>query len=138
MDRGPAKWSAVEFLIALIVFILASPLVVELEYGKVIEAGLLTAMLGSAVVAVSERWATRLTAVLLVLPAVLGRWIHHYRPELVPVAAYLGAGMVFLAFVLFHYFRYILRPQQSRSPSCARPCPRTSCWECFGRWPISC
>jgi hypothetical protein len=66
-------------------------------------------MLSSAVVAVSRRWETRLAAVLLVLPAVVGRWINHCRPELVPVAACLGAGMVFLAFVLFHYFRYILR-----------------------------
>jgi hypothetical protein len=106
---APAKWSAVEYLVALVVFILASPLVVELEYGKYIEAGMLTVVLVSAVVAVSERWITRLTAVVLVSPAVVGRWVHHYRPELMPVAAYLGAGMIFLVFVLFHYFRYILR-----------------------------
>jgi Ion channel len=106
---APPKWSAVEFLIALVVFILFSPLVVEFEYGGVIEAVLLTIMLGSAVVAVSPRWVTRLTAIFLVVPAVVGRWAHHYRPDLVPVAAYLGIGMVFLAFVLFHYFRYILR-----------------------------
>jgi len=103
---APAKWSAVEYLVALVVFILASPLVVELDYGQVIEAGMLTIVLISAVVAVSERWITRLAAVVL---AVVGRWVHHYRPELMPVAVYLGAGMVFLVFVLFHYFRYILR-----------------------------
>jgi hypothetical protein len=106
---APAKWSAVEYLVALVVFILASPLVVELEYGQLIEAAMLTVVLISAVVAVSERWITRLTAVVLVLPALAGRWIHHYRPELAPPAGYLGAGLVFLAFVLFHYFRYILR-----------------------------
>jgi hypothetical protein len=106
---APARWSAVEYLVALVVFIVASPLVVELEYGKLIEAAMLTIVLGSAVVAVSKRWTTRATALSLVVPAVIGRWIHHYRPDMMPVAGYLGAGMVFLAFVLFHYFRYILR-----------------------------
>ena len=128
MKRGrrwigaPAKWSAVEYLIALVVFILASPLVVELDYGQVIEAVMLTIVLISAVVAVfPERWITRLAAVVLVLPAVTGRWVHHYRPELMPVAVYLGAGMVFLVFVLFHYFRYILRAPTVNFTVLARP-----------------
>jgi hypothetical protein len=107
--RIVAKWSAVEFLIALVLFIVASPFVVELEHGQLIEAALLTTMLGSAVLAVSQKRSTRVAAILLVLPAIAGRWINHYRPDLVPVAAYLGAGLLFLAFVLFQYFRYILR-----------------------------
>jgi hypothetical protein len=115
-----AKWSAVEFLVAMVLFIFASPFVVELQYGNLIEAVLLTVVLGSAVVAVSDRRSTSITAVLLVLPAVAGRWAHHYRPELVPQAAYLGAGLIFFAFVLFQYFRYILRaPRVTFTVLCA-------------------
>jgi len=44
---------------------------VELDYGQVIEAVMLTIVLISAVVAVSERWITRLAAVVLGLLAVL-------------------------------------------------------------------
>lgn len=106
---APAKWSAIGYLIALVVFILASPIVVELDYGRAIEGAMLTIVLISAVAAVSERWVTRLAAVMLVLPPVFCRWLHHYRPDLMPIAGYLAAGMVFLLFVLFHYFRYILR-----------------------------
>jgi len=115
-----AKWSAVEFLFAMVLFIFASPFVVELQYGNVIEAMLLTIVLGSAVVAVSDRRSTSLVAVLLVLPAVAGRWAHHYRPDLVPQAAYLGTGLLFFAFVLFQYFRYILRaPRVTFTVLCA-------------------
>ena len=93
----------------MIAFIFASPFIVELRYGRQIEAVLLTFMLVSAVIAVSDRRAVRITAIALAVPAIAGRWMHHYRPDLLPITASLSAAMVFLGFVLVQYFRYILR-----------------------------
>jgi hypothetical protein len=111
--RRPAlhlpQWSAVEFLIAMIAFIFTSPFIVEIRYGREIEAVLLTFMLASAVVAVSDRRAIRITAIVLAVPAIAGRWVHHYRPDLLPITASLSAAILFLGFVLVQYFRYILR-----------------------------
>ena len=111
--RRPAlhfsQWSAIEFLIAMIAFIFASPFIIELRYGREIEAVLLTFVLASAVVAVSDRRAVRLTAIALAVPAIAASWVHHYRPDLLPITASLSAAMIFLGFVLVQYFRYILR-----------------------------
>jgi hypothetical protein len=104
-----SNWTAIEFLIAMVLFIFATPFVVELRHGRQIEALLVTFMLISGVVAVSKRRSTLITAILLVMPAIACRWLNSYRPDLLPVAAHLGAAIVFLGFVLFHYFRYILR-----------------------------
>jgi Ion channel len=104
-----AHWTAVEFLIAMVLFIFATPFVIDLAYGRQIEALLVTFMLISGVVAVSKRRSTLITAIVLVVPAVACRWLHSYRSELLPEGAHLVAAMVFLGFVLFQYFRYILR-----------------------------
>jgi len=107
--RDFAKWSAVEFAISLVLLIVVTPFVEDLRHGTVIEAILLTFMLTSAVVAVSERRSTRIAAMSLALLAIAGRWLHHFRPELVHPAIYLGTGLALLAFVLVQYLRYILR-----------------------------
>ncbi|HEX4072316.1 MAG TPA: potassium channel family protein [Planctomycetaceae bacterium] len=111
--RRPAlhfsQWSAVEFLIAMIVFLCASPFIVEIRHGREIEAVLLTLVLASAALAVSERRSIRITAIVLAVPAIASRWVHYYRPDLLPITASLSAAMLFLGFVLVQYFRYILR-----------------------------
>jgi voltage-gated potassium channel len=104
-----AKWSAVEFLGALVLFIFTSPFVVDMPNGRVIEAVLLTLVLASAIVAVSQRRTTRVAAILLGLPSVAARWLHVYLPHLIPSTVPVCIGLVFLLFILFHYFRYILR-----------------------------
>jgi hypothetical protein len=104
-----ADWSAFEFLISLLLFIVATPFVEDLRHGAIVEAILLTFMLTSAVVAVSDRRSTLLVATSLALLGVAGRWGHHLRPELCPPAIYLAMGIVLLGFVLVHYLRYILR-----------------------------
>jgi voltage-gated potassium channel len=104
-----ANWSASEFLISLLLFVIASPFVEDLKYGALVEAILLTFMLASAVVAVSDRRSTLLVATSLALLAVAGRWAHHFRPEFFSAAIYLSGGLVLLCFVLVQYLRYILR-----------------------------
>jgi voltage-gated potassium channel len=104
-----ANWSASEFLISLLLFVLASPFVEGLKYGALVDAILLTFMLASAVVAVSNRRSTLLIALVFALLAIAGRWTQHLRPELLPPAIYLLPALLLLCFVLLQYLRYILR-----------------------------
>ena len=46
---------------------------------------------------------------MLAIPAIAGRWINHFRPDLVPPAVFLVAGLVLIAFVVAHLLRFILR-----------------------------
>ena len=103
-----ADWSAFEFLISLLLFIVAAPFVEELRYGTLVEGFLLTFMLASAVLAVSNRRSTLLLALVLALLAIAGRWTQHLRPES-PPAIYLLPALSLLCFVLVQYLRYILR-----------------------------
>src|SRR5207249_7845415 len=48
-------------------------------------------------------------ALVLAIPAVAGRWINHFRPDLVPPAVFLTAALVLIAFVVAHLLRFILR-----------------------------
>jgi hypothetical protein len=107
-----ANWSAFEFLVSLVLIIVATPFVEGFGHGPLVEAILLTFMLASAVVAVSDRRSTLITAMLLAILGIAGRWTHHFRPDLSPPAIYLGAGLGLLAFVLVQYLRYILRAPQ--------------------------
>jgi voltage-gated potassium channel len=104
-----ANWSAFEFLISLLLLIVATPFVEDLAHGTFAEALLLTFMLASAVVAVSDRRSTLVVAMSIALLAIAGRWAHHFRPEFFPPSIYLGAALALLGFVLVQYLRYILR-----------------------------
>jgi len=106
---GFGSWSAIEFLISLLLLIVATPFLEDLSHGTLIEAILLTFMLASAVLAVSERRSTLIAAMSLALLAITGRWLHHFRPDFSPPAIYLSTGLVLLTFVLVQYLRYILR-----------------------------
>jgi hypothetical protein len=102
------KWSASEFLISLLLVIVVTPFVEDLNHGPLIEGCLVTFMLTSAVLAVSDRRRTLLVALSLALLAVAGRWAQHFWPNDVPAAIYLIAGLALLSFVLVQYLRYIL------------------------------
>ena len=59
-------------------------------------------------------------AILLATPTILGRWVHHYRPDLAPPEAVAAASLLFVAFVVFQFMRYILRaPQVNSEVLCA-------------------
>ncbi|HEV8002782.1 MAG TPA: ion channel [Planctomycetaceae bacterium] len=103
------KWSAFEFLISLLLLVVVTPFVEDLRLGPLVEAVLLTFVLASAVLAVSDRRAPLLVAMSLALLAVAARWTQHFQPERLPPAIYLSPALALLGFVLVQYFRYILR-----------------------------
>jgi hypothetical protein len=104
-----SKWSAVEILVSLLLLIVVTPFVEDLEHGPLIEGLLLTFMLVSAVLAVSNRWSTLLSSLALAVMAIVARWLHHlYANQLSPII-YLVPVLALLGYVLVVYLAYILR-----------------------------
>ncbi len=105
---GMHRFSAVELLIALALLFFCLPFVEEVKGGEIIMSILLSLVLISAVLAVSNRRRTLVVAVLLAIPTVASRWINHFRPHLVPPAIFLVGGLLLIAFVVVHLMRFVL------------------------------
>ena len=117
---GIRRLSAVELLIALGLLFFSLPFVEEIKGGDIIVSILLSVVLISAVLAVANRRRTFVVAVLLAIPAVVGRWINHFRPDLLPPAIFLVAGLVLVAFVVANLLRFVLRaPSVNAEVLCA-------------------
>jgi hypothetical protein len=101
--------TTVELLIALVLLFFFFPFVEEVKDGDVIVSILLSLVLLSAVLAVADRKRVFLIAVVLAIPAIAGRWISHFRPDLVPPPVFLTAGLVLIAFVVANLLRFVLR-----------------------------
>ena len=62
-------------------------------------------------------WSSRLV---LAIPAIAGRWINHFRPDLIPPAVFLVAGLTLIAFVVGNLLRFVLRaPSVNTEVLCA-------------------
>jgi hypothetical protein len=99
----------VELLIALALLFFFFPFVEEVKDGDVIVSILLSLVLLSAVLAVADRKRVFFIAVVLAIPAIAGRWINHFRPDLVPSPVFLTAGLVLIAFVVANLLHFVLR-----------------------------
>lgn len=107
---GLHRFSTAEFLIALVLFFVVSPFVELIPGGDLIVDMLMTLVLVMGVLAVGRSHRTLVWAVVLVLPAVAGKWVHHYWRELAPVEFFsLVAGLVFLVFLIWQFLHFILR-----------------------------
>src|SRR5882724_7693557 len=106
---GLRRFSMVQLLIALTLLFFFVPFVEEIKGGDLIVSGLLSLVLLSAVLTVASRGRTLTIALLLAIPAVVGRWINHFQPHLVPPAIFLVAGIGLVAFVVVNLLRFVLR-----------------------------
>src|SRR6266853_1693366 len=106
------RFSTVELLIALALLFFFFPFVEEVKGGDVIVSILLSLVLLSAVLAVADRKGVFFIALVLAIPAIVGRWINHFRPDLVPTPVFLVAGLALLSFPTPHSLSSI-----SRAPS---------------------
>ena len=117
---GALRFSVAQFLVALILLLVTEPFVEEMEYGTTIESGLLTLVMLSAVLAIGAGRRTLVWAIVLVIPAVAGRWAHHVAPDQFPLQFAVGAGLVFLLFVVVNLLGFILRaPRVTSEVLCA-------------------
>src|SRR5437764_5748900 len=114
------RFSAVQLLIALVLFFIFAPFVEEIKGGDLIVSGLFSLVLIAGVVAVAQRKRTLVIAILLALPAIAGRWINLFRPDLIPPVVFLVGGLILIAFVVAHLLGYILRaPSVNTDVLCA-------------------
>ena len=117
---GLRRFSTAEFLVALVLLFIGIPFVEYFYKGEIIEVMLMTLVLISGVLAVGGRRQTLVWAVILMLPAVTGKWVKFLWPELVPAELSLVAGLVFLAFLIWQFLRFVLRaPRVNAEVLCA-------------------
>jgi hypothetical protein len=117
---GVLRFSAVELLVALALLFLSSPFIEGLRNGDLIEALLVTLVLVSSVLAVGGRRRTLVSAVLLVIPVVAGKWGNRLWPDVVTAELYLIPALVFLTYIIINLLRFILRaPRVNTEVLCA-------------------
>jgi hypothetical protein len=114
------RFTTVQLLVVLGLLFFSFPFVEEVKGGDIIVSVLLSLVLISAVLAVASRRRTLVVAVLLMVPAIAGRWINHFRPDLVPPAVFLVSGLVLVAFVVVNLLGFVLRaPSVNTEVLCA-------------------
>lgn len=120
MHIGVVRFSAAQFLIALVLLFVVTPFVSGLPYGDTIESVLLTLVLLSGVMAVGWRRRTLIVAALLVLPALVGRWLNHLHPQTFHFDGFLVFGLAFVIFVSFELLWFVLHaPKVNSEVLCA-------------------
>jgi hypothetical protein len=114
------RFSTVQLLIALALFFIWAPFVEEIEGGELIVSLLFSLVLLAGVVAVADSKRVLVIAIVLAIPAIAGRWINHFRPDLIPPAVFLLAGLILIAFVVGNLLRFVLRaPSVNTEVLCA-------------------
>ena len=114
------RFTSVQLLVALTLLFFFFPFVEEVEGGDIIVSILLSLVLLCAVLAVADRKGALVIAIALAIPAIAGRWISHFRPDLVPPPVFLTAGLVLIAFVVANLLRFVLRaPSVNMDVLCA-------------------
>src|SRR4029453_2179946 len=103
------RFTSVQLLVALALLFFFFPFVEEVKGGDIIVSILLSLVLLCAVLAVAERKRVFVIAIVLAIPAIAGRWISHFRPDLVPPPVFLTAGLVLIAFVVANLLLFVLR-----------------------------
>ena len=114
------RYSAIELLVVLLLLIITAPLVQDLPAGDLMEVALLTLVMVSAVLAIGGRRRTFIVALLLVIPAIVGKWANHLSPSLVSPFVYLVPATLFFLFVVAQLINFILRsPRVDANVLCA-------------------
>jgi voltage-gated potassium channel len=117
---GVRRFSAVELLISLVMFVVMTPFLDDSVTAPYLEPLVLTLVLVAGLLAVGGRRHVLWAGTVLLLPAIVSRWLHHLYPEFVSPAFFLASGLVFVAFVGAHILRFILRaPRVDREVICA-------------------
>jgi len=117
---GLLRHSVAWFLGVLVFMFVTLPFIEPLPNSKLIEAALLTVVLGAAVLAVGGRRPTLILASVLVSPVVGARWLHHFQLHDGTYTFHIAAFVVFMAFVVFQFLRFILRsPRVNSEVLCA-------------------
>jgi voltage-gated potassium channel len=109
---GAYRYSVACFLGALVLMYVATPLIEKIDEGDHIVGFFLTLVLLSAVPAVGNSRRAMVWAIVLVIPAVAAKWLHHLWPTVIHAEFWLVPGLFFVIFVIMHLFGFIFRASQ--------------------------
>ena len=109
MKPAARRFSAIELLVVLAALFISFPFFERLRSGSLIESILLTVVLLSAVLAIAGRGRTLFIALLLAVPTLGGRWIHLYRPDLLPPEVFLIGAILLAGFAIYHLLLFVLQ-----------------------------
>jgi hypothetical protein len=109
---GISRHSAAYFLASLLLIYVTAPVFEGFRSGELIQAVFMTVALLSAVLAIGGRRRMLVWAIILVIPALVGKWVNHWRPDLMPPEVFFGAGLLFVLFIVLNLLTFILRAQR--------------------------
>src|SRR5664279_2311204 len=112
---GKSRSSVTQFLGALILMLFVAPFVNDFEYGPAIDTALITLVLILGVLAVGRSRKSLVLAMILMIPALSARWIHHFQPHLFPAVIENISALVFIGFVEFQLLHFIFRTPRVNS-----------------------
>lgn len=117
---GNFRFSAAQFLVALILMLVLAPFVDDLKNGAAIDGALITMVLISGVLAVGRSHRTLVVAAVLVLPPVVCKWVGLLQPGLLPLSSHSISALIFICFVEFELLHFIFRaPRVNSEVLCA-------------------
>jgi voltage-gated potassium channel len=116
---GRFRFSAASYLAALLTLFCLSPFF-EFRDGDLLEAVVLTLVLTTGVLAIGHRRQSLIFGVVLVLPALVAKWVNHLHPGVLNPAFFLAPGAIFVCFVVVQLLLFILRsPRVNAEVLCA-------------------
>lgn len=119
-EKKVRRYSAIEFLIALVLMIVSMPLLDDLRHGVLVQTVLLTVVMLSALPVVGASRRILIPACILVVPAVVSRWANFYLPDLMAAEIHLTAAILFISFIIVRLLRFVLRaPKVNTEVLCA-------------------
>src|SRR5215831_12060559 len=95
---GTFRYSAIQLLVALALLFFSAPFVGNLRGAELVEPVLLTLVMVFAVLAVGGRRRSLVIALLLVAPALGGKWLNHVRPDSTSQLIFTTATILFFGF----------------------------------------
>lgn len=114
------RYSAVDLLAALGLLFVTAPFIQDMPNGDLVEAVLLTLVMVFAVLTVGGRRRSLIVAMVLVVPALAGKWLNHLHPDLLHPAIYLTTTVLFFGFVVTRLLAFIVRaPRVDANVLCA-------------------
>ena len=108
LSSGLFRFSGFQLLVSLGVLLVALPFLDQTPRGALFEGFLMTLVLLAAVFAVGGRRKTFITALALVIPVVITKWLDHLWPGIVPIELVATMAMVFLAYIALQLLRFVL------------------------------
>ncbi|OOP55794.1 MAG: hypothetical protein AYP45_12655 [Candidatus Brocadia carolinensis] len=109
---NPIRYSSVELLVVLCLLFVTAPFVEDLPHGSLVETILMTVVMMSSVLAVGGRRTSLIVALILLVPALLGKWITHLHSGLLHPAFYLVAFVIFSGFVVARLLSFTVHARQ--------------------------